>query len=93
LREGSPRARIRCVVWWTERFINTAGWLAGRDSLGGYLTKLTVDHREEGADPAPDANHDSWFQNDENLVFETNRFLAAHDAAAETSIRVQPTSD
>jgi hypothetical protein len=29
--------------------------------------------------PYPDANHGSWHQNHEDLVFETHRFLSASD--------------
>jgi hypothetical protein len=29
--------------------------------------------------PYPDANHGSWYQNHEDLVFETHRFLSASD--------------
>jgi pimeloyl-ACP methyl ester carboxylesterase len=40
----------------------------------------------------PDANHGSWYQNHEDFVFETNRFLAGYGATAETSVRAQSTS-
>jgi pimeloyl-ACP methyl ester carboxylesterase len=33
----------------------------------------------------PDANHGSWYQNHEDFVFETNRFLNASDAIVSTS--------
>ena len=30
----------------------------------------------------PDANHGSWYENHEDFVFETNRFLDASDGIA-----------
>jgi hypothetical protein len=30
----------------------------------------------------PDANHGSWYENHEDFVFETNRFLDARDGIA-----------
>jgi pimeloyl-ACP methyl ester carboxylesterase len=33
----------------------------------------------------PDSNHGSWYQNHEDFVFETNRFLNASDAIVSTS--------
>ena len=40
----------------------------------------------------PDANHGSWYQNHEDFVLETNRFLAGYGATAETGVRAQSTS-
>jgi pimeloyl-ACP methyl ester carboxylesterase len=33
----------------------------------------------------PDSNHGSWYQNHQDFVFETNRFLNANDAIVSNS--------